>query len=122
MPYKDPVIRRLKANEYGRAYYQRNKELEAERNRAYILKTKYGTTIEEYTARLEEQGGVCAICGEACRTGRNLAQDHNHDTGLCRGLLCTLCNSALSRLEENNTWPENARAYLARWELDDRET
>ncbi|WP_396697112.1 endonuclease domain-containing protein [Microbispora triticiradicis] len=35
------------------------------------------------------QRGVCAICGEKA----TLVCDHDHDTGLVRGWLCTSCNS-----------------------------
>lgn len=43
---------------------------------------------------LERQGGRCAICGCTPRT-RRLAVDHDHETGLVRGLLCSRCNHDL---------------------------
>lgn len=50
-------------------------------------------TEEEYAARLEEQGGVCAICGNPPKEGgRALHVDHDHKTGDVRGLLCHYCN------------------------------
>lgn len=39
------------------------------------------------------QDGRCGICGIHQRhESRQLALDHDHDTGLVRGLLCTSCN------------------------------
>lgn len=38
---------------------------------------KYGITLEEYSAMLSEQGGVCKICQKA-PTGRKLHTDHCH--------------------------------------------
>lgn len=51
------------------------------------LASIYGITRDDYLALLELQGGVCAICGQTPRTKR-LAVDHDHKTGLVRGLLC----------------------------------
>ncbi len=56
------------------------------------LRRKFGITLEEYNKLLAHQGGVCYICGKACTTGRKLAVDHDHDTGMIRGLLCVNCN------------------------------
>jgi hypothetical protein len=36
------------------------------------------------------QGGLCAIYGS---TGNRLQVDHDHETGLMRGLLCQSCNT-----------------------------
>lgn len=49
-------------------------------------------TLEEYDAILAEQGGGCGICGRSPKPGKSLAVDHDHRTGLIRGLLCFLCN------------------------------
>jgi hypothetical protein len=38
--------------------------------------------------------GRCAICGEV---PGSLARDHDHETGLIRGLLCSPCNTAEAR-------------------------
>jgi hypothetical protein len=52
----------------------------------------YGLTVDEYDLLLNSQGAVCAICGKPCSSGRRLAVDHDHVTGMTRGLLCHLCN------------------------------
>ena len=60
---------------------------------------------------LEEQGGVCAICG-GDENGRTLAVDHDHQTGQIRGLLCSKCNVAIGYLSDSLEILKNAFAYL----------
>lgn len=63
---------------------------------------KYGLSLEEWRALLEEQGGVCAVCKKAPKSGR-LVIDHEHALRwkhmkpalrktYVRGLLCWFCN------------------------------
>lgn len=61
------------------------------------LISRFGISLEEYTALLEKQGGVCALCGqlERMKGKKNLSVDHNHKTGKIRALLCHRCNAAL---------------------------
>ena len=65
---------------------------------------KKSFTYEQYMKMLETQNGVCAICQQpetAMRNGKakRLAIDHDHNTHVVRGLLCTLCNRNLGRYE-----------------------
>lgn len=62
---------------------------------AYLKRT-YNITLDEYDVLLDAQGGVCAICKRPPRT-RSLHVDHDHKTGLIRGLLCMPCNTQLLR-------------------------
>jgi hypothetical protein len=124
MPYADPERQR----EYDRQKYRRRLAIdpegtrEAQRlrvkrwheqnpdaQRGFTLKHRYGISLEVYNAMLEQQGGVCAICGEKCRTGESLAVDHHHETGVVRGLLCRACNGAIGALGDD---PEIIRAAL----------
>lgn len=67
-------------------------------------------TVEEFEAMLEEQGGVCAICG---RDGeRTLHVDHDHKTGKVRGLLCDNCNHGLGKLGDDPDQLEAGAHYL----------
>ncbi|MFD3999808.1 endonuclease VII domain-containing protein [Streptomyces rubiginosohelvolus] len=61
--------------------------------------SRYGLTESEYDFMLAAQGGVCAMCGETCVSGRQLAVDHDHATGVVRGLLCVKCNRQLGIFE-----------------------
>lgn len=58
----------------------------------------YRITREVYEQMLTDQGGVCKICKRP-PLNRQLAVDHDHDTGAVRGLLCTRCNTALGWFE-----------------------
>ena len=84
------------------------------KHRGYVLKLRYGITIDEYEAMLAEQGGGCAGCGSVVldRSGRNLAVDHDHETGLVRGLLCQACNSILGRVRDNASVLRRLADYL----------
>jgi len=81
---------------------------------------RHGRTSEEYQAFLDKQNGQCAICGvreghRSCR-GREcrLAIDHDHRTGMVRGLLCNNCNRGLGRFKDSVDLLEAAIRYLKR--------
>ena len=56
-----------------------------------ILRT-YGITPKQYWDLYKKQGGVCAVCQRATGKTKRLSVDHDHQTGLVRGLLCGPCN------------------------------
>lgn len=78
------------------------------------LKKKYGITLITYREMLDIQEGKCAICQQhQSEKSRDLSVDHDHATGIVRGLLCGNCNFAIGYLGDN---PDNcirAAAYLA---------
>lgn len=65
---------------------------------------KYGITVEEYDQLFEKQNGVCAVCRKPetriCtkKIIQSLSVDHDHYTGIVRGLLCDRCNKAIGLL------------------------
>jgi hypothetical protein len=81
-------------------------------NRRSHLKRKYGITLEDYEAKLVEQGGVCGICGREPRPDISLHVDHDHGSGALRGLLCFRCNQAIGSLGEDPYLLDAAAAYL----------
>lgn len=110
-------------------YYERNKEKMRLKNKIWVhknyaytleyrrrlsLKKNFGITIEQYDAMLKEQNGVCAICGNKCKSGRRLAVDHCHKTGLNRGLLCANCNRGLGLFSDSTKLLIAAIKYLQR--------
>ncbi|MCX5537705.1 endonuclease VII domain-containing protein [Streptomyces sp. NBC_00006] len=92
-----------------KAWRENNRVRQAAHRRRFQL-ARYGLTEDEYGAMLEEQGGVCAMCRETCSTGRQLAVDHDHVTGVVRGLLCQKCNRGLGAYEAMR---RSAEQYLA---------
>ena len=60
----------------------------------------YGLQKDEYQKLLDAQDGKCAICGESRRY--NLDVDHDHKTGLIRGLVCRLHNRKLLPSAKDN--------------------
>lgn len=75
------------------------------------LKRNFGITPEDYAAKLQAQGGVCAICAKP-PVDRRLAVDHCHTTGTIRGLLCVLCNTALGKFKDDPRLLQSAINYL----------
>lgn len=72
----------------------------------------YGLTVEQYEALLAHQDGACAIC---CGTRRyRLNVDHDHATGLVRGLLCRRCNKLLRDARDNHLVLAAASRFLQR--------
>jgi hypothetical protein len=70
--------------------------------RDHNYRQDFGLTIEDYDKMLETQNGQCGVCGSTTpnkKGFRNLFVDHNHVTGLVRGLLCHKCNTALGLLK-----------------------
>jgi len=87
-------------------------------------------TISEYEHRLVEQGGVCALCGKPpvdpqsdsdydpkdsggpAWSRSRLVPDHDHETGVIRGLIHSSCNLMIGQAKDSPTLLELAAQYL----------
>jgi hypothetical protein len=68
-----------------------------------------------YEHYIEINGGEhCGICGQPPKPGKRLHRDHDHKTGLGRGLLCFQCNRMLGNKQAR--WLRLAAYYLERHE------
>ena len=90
------------------------------RTRAYRRRSwkQHGINIniEEYDNLFSQQKGKCAICGRHQSEMKfRLAVDHNHTTGLVRGLLCNKCNFVVAAIESNGDKIEKAKSYIKDW-------
>jgi hypothetical protein len=89
--------------------------------REYLLKSKYGLSLEQYTTMLKNQNGVCAICNKPesykDRSGNIglLCVDHCHLSGQVRSLLCRRCNMAIGQFTDDPVVIQRAVNYLERY-------
>ena len=116
--YKQCEPLRIKCRAYTKKWKEKNPELRF----AQRLK-RYGISPTQYRELLAKQGGGCAICGatnspDVCKTARSstgrrrLHVDHDHKTGVVRGLLCSSCNIALGKFRDDASIIERAAMYL----------
>lgn len=83
--------------------------------RACRSEHKKATVVPKGIANSEKQrayvargSGVCVICGST----EKLTIDHDHNTGMVRGALCTNCNLGLGHFKDDPELLEFAALYL----------
>ena len=86
--------------------YQKHKSFQARL-------TKYKLTKEEYEIMLANQNGLCDICHKAKATHI----DHDHQTGIVRGILCPACNLSLGGFRDSIDNLKSAVIYLEKNKL-----
>jgi len=125
-----------KRKEYSKKYYEKNKEICKERTKSHAscktardnyrnkpevkeknrnrrLVNAYGMTNEDYEKLLELQHFCCAGCGtHQNELDKKLNVDHDHKTGIIRGLLCGNCNRALGLVKDNLQTLTRLHQYL----------
>lgn len=92
------------------------------KQKSWFLKKKYGITIEDYRILFQKQNGLCAICNtketvKHSKSGeiRELAVDHDHNTGEIRALLCSNCNLMIDNSKDNILILEQGINYLLKY-------
>ncbi len=75
------------------------------------LQRVYGISGDEYVQLFRAQHGRCFVCERA--KAQHLAVDHNHRTGLVRGLLCAHCNRVVGYLNDDRRKFARFAEYLA---------
>ena len=139
MPYKDPIARRAAQARYRAIHGDKIRENRAEKidtiraqqraryhsnpqkYRDYSLRRLYGITSADYERMFQEQDGKCAVC-KTCDfvgPGKKLHVDHDHKTGLVRGLICVRCNVLIGMAQEQPARFRAAIIYLERHNLTD---
>ena len=84
--------------------------------RASRLWRDFKLTLSDWDLIFSFQGKVCAICQKKKHIYHT---DHDHETGMIRGILCSQCNRALGKAQDPRwQWtPQcflNAYRYLSR--------
>jgi len=83
---------------YNKQYYQQNHD----KLRDKRFREKYSITLDDFWDLLEAQEYCCKICGTKFpNTTTAPVVDHDHETGVVRGLLCHGCNVGLGRFKDN---------------------
>lgn len=103
---------------------QRRKEHTFLANRRYVLKRNYNITLEEYNSLLVKQFNSCGVCGNGQsgtkHKNNTFCVDHDHKTGLVRGLLCHSCNTiVIPAVEYYLNRLDSAKKYLQVSKKDD---
>lgn len=104
---------RSKRAQYLKEWIAKNPEFAKERQRVQALSRK-GLTPKDYDALLEQQNDGCYLCGGRPSRTPYLHVDHDHKTGVVRGLLCDSCNLGLGKLQDSAEILTRAVAYLQR--------
>lgn len=119
LPYSEwPEEEKEKKRNFARAWIN-IKENKLRRYQTSLLKF-YNLTWENYVKILEQQEYLCDICGKQLvvpgqgeYNGNDTAVvDHNHETGVVRGILCRKCNKALGGFGDDISIIKKAFNYL----------
>lgn len=81
------------------------------RDRRRTLKTKYGISEDKFWEMLVDQEFSCATC-HVKLTKATTHIDHDHRSGIVRGLLCFNCNVAIGHFRDNPVLMERAASYV----------
>ncbi len=95
--------------EYMRGHRKKWRAKNPNYHKEWHLQKNYGISLEELNTMLEQQKGVCAICGEKLL---DPCVDHNHSTKKVRKLLCSGCNFGIGSFNENPHALRKAAEYL----------
>lgn len=107
------IRNREKIKERNRQWYLAHKEQFYKSKRKSHLKIEHGMTPEQYEALWEKQGKKCAICKRTeSEAGARFHVDHDHSSGVRRGILCPKCNHALGLFGDSVEVMKNAISYL----------
>lgn len=83
----------------------------------HLLK-RYDLSWPEYQVLVARSAGKCEVCTTELkplkdREARLVHVDHDHVTGIVRGIICHRCNQRLAALDDTD-WMSKAQAYLQR--------
>ena len=73
---------------------------------------KYGISLEDKLKRLASQNGKCAICKTSEPGKKGWHTDHDHETNVFRGVLCSACNRTIGYAREDILRLKRCAAYL----------
>lgn len=116
---REEVQRKKRAYLLSLSFEDRILAIAQDRFSRYI-QNRYGLSTKHHNEILQAQKGLCAICHNPPAEYDSLVVDHNHITGVVRGLLCVSCNMGLGLFKDNPDALINAANYLknSSWSLE----
>ncbi len=119
--YKAKAIARTRRKDPAAFRAERAADYAANKHRwiSDYRRRKYGITAPQLDEMIARHGGRCGICDTEFALGagndnpRQMHVDHNHTTGVVRGLLCRDCNLGLGRFKDSPRSLARAIRYLA---------
>ena len=91
----------------------RNKQMTKEQRRNATLKKKYGISLADYNKMMVDQAWTCLTCPADLRVEKPHL-DHDHVSGVVRGILCGGCNISLGLVKDNPRTLINLSNYVIR--------
>ena len=119
MPSVDPEARREYSRRSSVKWKLNNPDKVKEQKRRYhhrrgkhvARERRYGITQERFESMMRGQNNRCGICSRKFDDSLIPCVDHDHATGVVRGLLCLHCNRTLGAFDSIN-WLIKALEYL----------
>jgi Recombination endonuclease VII len=93
-------------------YYRGGKAIRKKYQRRYIMKKKFGLSLEEADKLLATN--CCGICGTTNPGKREWQIDHNHRTKTVRGILCAECNLGIGKFKDDPVLLRSAALWCIR--------
>lgn len=138
LTYKD--LQRVRANASSKAWVAKNKDKVRAKHARYRAKNtgrdsansrkwraanpdadykkRYGLVQSQWDALFSSQGNACATCKSPDPGLQAWHTDHDHKTGVVRGILCFRCNIALGMIGDDldgaTQMMNNFISYLSR--------
>jgi hypothetical protein len=128
MPYKDPNSAAAKASlkrrnkRWRERHPEQDKAIRRRTGRTRYYKCEHGISEAEFEAQIVKQGGLCPIgmhpFGPRGKGKGAPCQDHNHETGENRAVLCREHNIGLGCFKDSAVEVNFALEYLQRYQKE----
>jgi hypothetical protein len=104
-------FRNKRSAHFAKYYAEKYPTLQAQKEATKFF-AMYGITREEFAEMSTAQRDLCKICNRPPTGKTRLSVDHDHTTGIIRGLLCDPCNKGLGHFRDDINLLAAAIEYL----------